>query len=195
MKIIFAVFCFVFILNETPYAFTSEKSKVDTSHLRINRELFYQAVEDESQLAALEGFLHRNYSKSPQPIIIAYYGAVDALKAKHVFNPFSKLSYVISALDILEKSVQLEPRDLEIRFIRFSILHHLPGILGYGKERREDQQVIVELLKERDYSEVDYTLQKGIIEFMLESNRLSSENINELKHIAISLAKRCVFIF
>lgn len=190
MKIIVAVFCFLFILNETSFAFTSEKSKADTSDLRIIRELFYEAVEDESKLLALEQFLHINYSKSPQPIIIAYYGAVDALKAKHVFNPFSKLSYVISALDILEKSVQLEPRDLEIRFIRFSILHHLPGILGYGKERREDQQIIVELLKERDYSRVDYSLQKGIIEFMLDSNRLSSDNINELKQIAVSLAKR-----
>ncbi len=103
------------------------------------RKLFYEAVESEEKLEELENFFNKNFTDKAfiyHPILLAYTGAIDALKAKHAFNPFTKFSRVLSSLNTLERAVNREPNNLEIRFIRFSILHNLPGFLGYGKERR-----------------------------------------------------------
>ena len=115
-------------------------------------------------------------------------GGIEALKAKHASNPFSKLSHVVSSLDILEKAVEHDLHNLEIRFIRFSILHHLPGILGYGEEREADINEICLQFSKNDYIKYDPKLQKNVIEFMLESERLTNSQTLQLKKLAVALA-------
>ena len=163
----------------------------DTATINYVRQTFYEAVEDEDKTYSLEKFIITKFSSDQSkydPVILAYFGAVEALKGKHAFNPFSKLNHVIRALDIIESAINKEPRSLEIRFVRFSILHHLPGILGYGSERDEDLSIICQLLKEQNYSEVSTELQQGIIQFMIDSERLDVNQTSELKKIAFSLA-------
>lgn len=176
------------VLQAVPPANTSGR---DTALISYIRNTFYEAVEDEDKTYALEKFIVNKFSNDQtkyDPVILAYFGAVEALKGKHAFNPFSKLNHVIRALDIIEVAVKKEPKSLEIRFVRFSILHHLPGILGYGSERDDDLKMICILLKEQNYSEVDTELQQGIIQFMIDSERLSEKQTDELKKIAVSLA-------
>jgi hypothetical protein len=186
-------FLFLFlstILSTNGYAEFISLGK-DTALINYVRHTFYEAVEDENKTYALEKFIISKFSTDQSkydPVILAYFGAVEALKGKHAFNPFSKLNHVIKALDIIEIAINREPMSLEIRFVRFSILHHLPGILGYNSEREEDLNIICRLLQEKNYSEVSTELQQGIIQFMIDSERLDDKQANELKKIAISLA-------
>lgn len=162
-----------------------------TETLNQIRKLFYEAVESEEKLEELENFFYKNFTERAliyHPILLAYTGAIDALKAKHAFNPFTKFSKVISSLGILERAVSREPNNLEIRFIRFSILHNLPGFFGYSKERNEDISVIVAQLAKRDYVRYDPKLQKNVIEFMLDSERLNPPQTVQLKKLAVALA-------
>lgn len=155
------------------------------------RKLFYEAVESEEKLNELENFFYKNFTEKAliyHPVLLAYTGAIDALKAKHAFNPFTKFSKVISSLNTLERAVNREPNDLEIRFIRFSILHNLPGFFGYGKERSEDISVIVAQLAKKDYVRYDPKHQKNVIEFMLDSKRLNASQSVQLKKLAVELA-------
>jgi hypothetical protein len=194
MKILLSAFFIAafFQLSLNTFAKQSDyNSDIDSLTLNHIRLLFYEAIEDEDKLTELESFLQKEFShnsKNYKPIILAYLGAIEALKGKHAFNPFSKLSHVISSLDILEKAVDRDLHNLEIRFIRFSILHHLPGILGYGKERKDDIVEICYQLSLKDYARYDPKLQKNVIDFMLETERLSDSQILQLKKLAVALA-------
>lgn len=164
---------------------------IDSLTLEKIRTTFYAAVEDEDKLYELEELIHtkfNNNSKSRSGIILAYIGGIEALKAKHAFNPVSKLSYLLDALDILEESIKIDPDKLEIRFMRFSILHHVPGILGYGSERDADKNSIVSLLKQKNYDDLSYDIQKGILTFMLESERLNPSQQTDLEKLLTSMA-------
>jgi hypothetical protein len=154
------------------------------------RKLFYEAVESEEKLEELENFFSKNFNEKAliyHPALLAYTGAIDALKAKHAFNPFTKFSRVLSSLNTLVRAVNREPNNLEIRFIRFSILHNLPGFLGYGKERNDDMMVIVSQLAKKDYTRYDPKLQIHVIEFMLGSERLNDSQTVQLKKLAVAL--------
>ena len=154
------------------------------------RKLFYEAVESEEKLEELENFFGNNFTEKAliyHPVLLSYTGAIDALKAKHAFNPFTKFSRVLSSLNTLERAVNREPNNLEIRFIRFSILHNLPGFLGYNKERSDDITVIVSQLAKKDYLKYDPKLQKNVIEFMLDSERLNASQTVQLKKLAVAL--------
>lgn len=185
------LFLFILISLSIPLQAAFISVGRDTATINYVRQTFYEAIEDEDKTYALEKFIISKFSGDQSkydPVILAYFGAVEALKGKHAFNPFSKLNHVIKALDIIESAIIMEPLSLEIRFVRFSILHHLPGILGYGTERDEDLSIICKLLKEQNYSEVSTELQQGIIQFMIDSERLDDNQTYELKKIAISLA-------
>ncbi|NWF90363.1 MAG: hypothetical protein HXY50_12995 [Ignavibacteriaceae bacterium] len=189
--LIFSAVLFFFFTNNTSAQQINSNTNIDTSTLGQIRLLFYQSVEDEDKLTQLEQYIQNqfvNNSKSYSPIILAYLGGIEALKGKHAFNPFTKLNHVVSALDILERAVEKDLHNLEIRFIRFSILHHLPAILGYGKEREADIKEICYLLAKKDYASYDLTLQKNVIRFMIESERLSDSQLLQLKKLAVSLA-------
>jgi hypothetical protein len=154
------------------------------------RKLFYEAVESEEKLEELENLFSKNFLEKDliyHPTLLAYTGAIDALKAKHAFNPFTKFSRVLSSLNTLERAVNREPNNLEIRFIRFSILHNLPGFLGYGRERNDDMMVIVSQLAKKDYTRYDPKLQINVIEFMLKSERLNDSQTVQLKKLAVAL--------
>jgi hypothetical protein len=151
--------------------------------LEIIRNLYYSSVEDENALIKLDSLITSEFSDTLSqypPVILAYYGGVEALKAKHAFWPFNKLSYFNSSMDILKTAIEEEPANLEIRFIRFSILDNVPGILGYSNERERDKDEIVFLLCRKDYSKLSEKIQNGIFQYILSSGRLSPEQIDLL---------------
>lgn len=165
----------------------------DTSSINYLRNGFYAAVEDEEKVDLLEEYIISRYSgdySSYNPLILAYYGGIQALKAKHAFNPVSKLSHLISGLNRLEEAVARSPESLEIRFMRFSILDHIPGFLGYSEEREDDKDKICRLLQLKDYTSTGYEIQKGMAEYMLESDRLSKNQAKLMQELISSYAEK-----
>jgi hypothetical protein len=154
------------------------------------REQFYLAVEDEQALERLEKYIEDRFTSDPSgypPVILAYKGGVEALKAKHAFSPFAKFSHLLNSLEILEDAVSRIPGDLEVRFIRFSILDNIPGFLGYGSERRSDKEVIIKNLLKNDFSKLDTETQQGIIEYLLRSDNLTEDEKNQLSNRCVAL--------
>ena len=181
-----------FVFQSDIIAQTENSSlKHESDNLNQIRKLFYESVENEVKLEELENLFENKFSGKAliyNPTLLAYSGAIEALKAKHAFNPFKKFNYVLSSLEILERAVKRDEQNLEIRFIRFSILHNLPGIFGYSKERKADVDEIVSQLSKKDYVKYDPKLQKYVIEFMLESERLNDAQTRQLKKLAVALA-------
>lgn len=158
----------------------------DSLNLNKIRNLFYQAVQNENKLATLKNEIKSAFGEKKEkypPIGLAYFGASLTLEAKHSFNPINKINSLREGLKILDKSVKLETNNLEIRFLRFSVLHHLPDILGYGTEKVDDVETIYKLLLKQDYINLPFEIQKGIANFLIKSKRISKEQIISLNLI------------
>lgn len=151
--------------------------EIDLYQIEFIRTNYYASVENEYLIAVIERFIDRHFSSDREKypnIILAYIAALESVKSKHAFWPHVKLEYFNKSMDLFKKVISTEPNSLEIRFLRFAILHHVPGILGHSEERQEDAKYIVTLLLEKDYSSIKEDIQQGIAEFMYRSKRLSS---------------------
>lgn len=168
----------IFGINNIPF----DESEISIlTNLRLK---YYQAVEDEDYLDELESFVKNEIPKREKFKVysIAYSGGIAAVKSKHAFWPMKKLNYLKESLRFLNQAIEMDPDNLEIRFMRFSILHYVPSFLGYNSEKENDAAVIVKLLMRKDYSILDSEIQKGIAEFMINSKRLDDNSILSLRN-------------
>jgi hypothetical protein len=75
---------------------------------------------------------------------LAYLGASQTIWANHVFSPISKLNTFKLGKENIEKAIETEPDNVELRFIRLSIQKNAPGFLGYKSNLKEDTEFIQE---------------------------------------------------
>ncbi len=164
--------------------FFSNRAFPNTSkELEELRLSFYSAIEDDDNMQNFKAKLTTTfgeYSPKTYPLGIAYWGVFQTLIAKHSFNPYTKLKELKNGLETIQQAINKDENNLEIRFLRFSVLHHIPDFLGYKDEKKEDAKKITELLKNQDYSLLDFKFQKGIAEFMIKSKRIDKDNIQKL---------------
>lgn len=119
--------------------------------------------------------------KSDNALLTAYIGTLEALKAKHAWNPYNKVKYVSLSQKTMAKAVKQEPNNLQIRFMRFSIQHFTPGFLGYSTEIREDRKAIISHYKNKQFGDADKHQVQNIASFMIQSKRCSDEEIRVFK--------------
>jgi hypothetical protein len=119
------------------------------------------------------------YKESPaDSLLIAYRAAVLAVMAKHTGNPFRKLDYVRQSERTFREAVTQDSENVEIRYLRFSIQHHLPAFLGMSHDLERDAQVIVRHLPRFKGTA---HMKTEIIRFMIESGRCEESQVEQLK--------------
>ncbi len=144
------------------------------------RKLYAESGDSISQADLLFKYLEKNASEQ-EPILLAYYAAGWALKARNTFfNVFSKLEYMRKSSDIFAKAVSLAPRDIEIRFIRFSIQINTPVILGFSPNIDQDKKVILEEIEQADKNA---ELIRAIANYLRKSGYCQQQEIVLLKDI------------
>jgi hypothetical protein len=151
--------------------------------VKLLRKQLIQALEKRSVNDSLYKALGAEKSRSP--LISSYYGAVQALKAKYAWNPYSKIKYLRDAEKTLQAAVNADPHNMEIRFMRFSIEHNLPGFLGYDEHLDTDRREMIQQLDRKNYSAADKDVAVTIIKFLLNSKRCTAQESEVLhKHLA-----------
>lgn len=178
-------------INTSINAQVNPYSQVDTNSLESIRLDYYASLEDDDVLDKLVNTIEIKYGKDAQkyPILIkAYYGGLLSIKSRNAFWPFTKLGYFNDSMELLSKAVEQSPENLEIRFIRFAILHHIPGFLGHSIEKQEDAEKIYSLIQKKDYTFINSEIQQGIAEFLVSTERISKDKINNLLKIYPQLA-------
>lgn len=115
------------------------------------------------------------------PLITAYAGTLEALKAKHSWNPYNKIQYVKVSLKTLQRAIDADKENLEIRFMRFSIEHYTPGFLGFSKDLELDRKEIIKHYQNQNFGIADNILIKNVAKFMIDSKRCTTEEIKILK--------------
>ncbi len=155
----------------------AQKPSPEPESLNDLRRQFYSAVEDRAAAEKLHEKLNSKTMSAEiknDPVLKAYLGATETLLGKHYINPYSKLKHLNNGLEIIAQAITKDPANLEIRFLRFTILHYIPSFLGYNEEREEDLKVIYRELLKKDYNSLSYKIQKGIAEFLIDSGSLTA---------------------
>jgi hypothetical protein len=83
---------------------------------------------------------------SKSNLLLGYKGAVELGMARHDPNVFNKMGYFNDGKEQLEKSITVDPKNLELRFLRLTIQTHLPTFLGYSGQKEADKAFVLSQL-------------------------------------------------
>ena len=155
------------------------KAQLSPKEIAVLKTNLVKAVDNEALTDSLFRKLNRLPNKTA--LTVAYAGTLEALKAKHTWNPYNKIKYVKGSLKTMQKAVNMDKENLEIRFMRFSIEHFTPGFLGLSKNLNTDRKEIVKHYQNRNFGVADDALIKNVARFMIDSKRCTAEEIKTLQ--------------
>jgi len=143
------------------------------------RKAFHKAVVDEAESKSFHSLF--STIKSSSATIDAYQATSEAMLARVLWNPFSKLEQVKKYDSQIEKAVGEAPNDLEIRFLRMSIEYNLPSFLGMKEHIEEDLEVILNNLASVSSLKVDPDYGRFIFYFIESTGLCTPEQIKDMK--------------
>ena len=133
------------------------------------RPMYKKAATDESACKDLIKIL-APFTEKNNALLSGYKGSATMMMAKYVFNPFSKMSYFNKGKHILEKAINVEKNNVELRFLRYCVQRNIPFFLGYKTDIAADKEFILASVKSLD----DEALRSMIVEYFEEYGDLTS---------------------
>jgi hypothetical protein len=175
-----------FMLMLIPVNKSNASAHNDETHepnIRVIRKLLVSALNSKKTTDSL--YDHLGTVKDRSALLNGYMGTLQALKAKHAWNPYFKIKHLNDSKSTFEAAVKRDPHNIEIRFMRFSIEHNVPGFLGFNKNLVADREEIIKQVDKKYYAQADKQLVKTIILFLIESKRCTpAESTNLKQHLA-----------
>jgi hypothetical protein len=146
-----------------------------SQELEINeiRNRFFDITVNSESAPALFQDLQKS-STPNKPILIAYLGATQAILTRHKWDPFSKIQLLRASLENLNHAVLLEPQNIEIRFLRYCVETHVPGIPGLSRNLKSDKLFLVNNCKLFDSRAMGEQMRKYILSFINSDQELSA---------------------
>jgi hypothetical protein len=111
------------------------------------------------------------------PLLLGYKASGTMMMAKHVFNPFTKLSYFKKGKSMLEKAIEVDEENVELRFLRFSAQTNIPSFLGYKEDIQKDKKFLLQSLPKI----TDPILKTLIVSYLKKTDYLSDSEKNNIK--------------
>ena len=142
--------------------------------LRVARERFYAAIEDEKQVAPAITLFKQIGKVKPEYVgrTQVYIGALIALKGKHAFFPHTKLKWANRGLAIIDRGLQKSPNDIEALFIHGTACYHLPFFFRRADDAQRNFKKIIKLLPQQ-VDAYDPKLITNVFVFLLENAKLT----------------------
>ena len=162
-----------------PFIFAFSSMHIYSTDIFALRKNYFEATENETLADSLAVALKNMPDKSP--IFTAYWAACEGLRAKFVFSPYKKIQYINQAQKIFTTAIQLEPQNIEIRFLRFSMQHNIPSFLGQSKNLEEDLIAILANFDTDKNLQIDEAMRSKIAAFLVNSKRCKAMQVSFLK--------------
>jgi hypothetical protein len=118
--------------------------------------------------------------ESNMPEAPAYLAAMVLMKAKFAFFPFNKWRYFKKGSLLLDAAIHKNPKNLEMRYLRFLFQSQMPKFLGYHKNLKEDYELIMINIKN---CSIPLNFKKTMLNKMLLVKRITPFQTNEIKNI------------
>lgn len=139
--------------------------------------MYAKSVESKQTAQKLLSILDK---QEQDAFVLGYKGATKMVMAKHVFNPFTKLSYFNAGKKMLNTAILKDSENVELVFLRYATQVSAPSILGYNGHVEMDKKLI---LKSLNNDQVDEQLSKTIVSFM-KQQKLTPEEKQQLTKVA-----------
>jgi len=130
--------------------------------LSIIRDLFGICSFDKASCYNLVS-MTRAYELSKDPVLYAYHAAGEMTMATHEFWPPKKLEHFNSGKWKLEAAIKKHPKNVEMRYIRYSVQQGSPFFLDYSKHLDEDRKYVLDNMDQTDWTE---SYKKKVREFL-----------------------------
>ncbi len=121
--------------------------------------------------------------KDRDALVLGYKGAAEAIRARDA-SMFNKLTYVQDAARTFEQAVSLDPKNPEIRFLRFSVESNLPAFLGLSKHVDEDREMLLNAALTHPKSGLDAEAFRTVRNFLVDRGHVSDEQAQRLSKVA-----------
>jgi len=138
------------------------------------RGLYYDASTSEEAAHELHELLAK-VDKTSSPLLLGYKGMAEFMICYHAKNPLTKITSFIKGRQTLDQSIALDPENVELRFLRFTVQTNAPRFLGYWYEIPQDKARILAALDEHDESTDDSDLARRMVEYMKETRFCTAE--------------------
>lgn len=154
-----------------------------TDQVLVLRKKYKSALNNPKQAENLYQELSKQ--NSPDPVEMAYYGASQALMAKNAKGLNKKMSFLKEFEKTFDEAIKKNENHIEIRFLRFGIISHLPALIKDNNKLTEDKNKIIQnISKAEDYG-VGKAFKKEIVDFVLNSGECTPEEKKKLNTLDI----------
>lgn len=109
-----------------------------------------------------------------------YNAAMNFMKSRYVTFPVTKLKYFKEGKNELDEVIKYNPKNVEIRYLRFLMQKQIPEFLGYHQNIKEDFLLIVKGL---NMSNLNQEQKAKMLQNMLLTKDLTSEEIEKLNQL------------
>ena len=168
------------VLPSLAFSLTHPRNVSSPIHPTTLRRHYEQAAADK---AAGEKFykLLADYNDR-DALVLGYKAAAEAIRARDA-SMFNKLSYVQDAARTFEQAVGLDPKNPEIRFLRFSVESNLPAFLGLSKHVEEDKQLLLGAALGHPNSGLDAESFRTVRDFLVKRSHVSDAEAERLGRV------------
>ena len=146
------------------------------------RHLYAEAVQTEPAalrlLAATRGY------DGPSAAVVGYHALAEAVRARYLWNPLAKLRAVREARRLFGRAVALDPQNVEVRFLRYSVEANVPRYLGLSDHLADDRAAVLGGARQYPRLGLDPQSLQLIRDFMLRYGDCSPEEARMLRAIA-----------
>jgi len=115
-------------------------------------------------------------------LVLGYKAASEAIKARDA-SMLNKLTYVQQAARTFEQAVGLDPKNAEIRFLRFSVESNLPAFLGLSKHVDEDKSFLLDAALQHPRSGLDDEAFRTVRGFLVGRGHVSEAEAHQLAQV------------
>ncbi|MCX2740169.1 tetratricopeptide repeat protein [Pontibacter anaerobius] len=171
---------FILLLFVIQVALADNKAVYAVSELRAE---YLEASKDKDAAERFNKKMGKYEEKDP--VVLAYKAASEAVMAKYVWNPYSKLKQIRTAAAIFEEAVKLDKDNPEIRFLRFTVEHYVPRYLNLSTNLESDKKVMISSLKSHPDSGVSTEFARTMRDFLLTKDHCTEAEKKELRRISI----------
>lgn len=121
--------------------------------------------------------LLESYNENNKPLLAGYKACAKIIMANYVINPISKYSNFSEGIKLLEKCIENQNENIELRFLRFTVQTKAPSFLGYVNSIQDDKLFLLNSISIIN----DLELKQFIIDFFLKSNYLTTKEKQNLE--------------
>ena len=148
---------------------------IPSSEINEIRLAFKDASKNEENAKAFYDLV-KSKEYSEEVLYTAYDGASEVILSKYIDGSMEKLKYFKQGAKKIDKAVDQDKTNIEVRFVRLVIQVNTPEFLNYNKNIDEDKAYLL-----NHYSDCSNSIKKMISEYASMSDSFSTEEKNQLK--------------